>query len=288
MKNKHLLFLAAILAVLTSCSSSDDSATTTDANLIVKLKFDKNQVRLDNLGKPSVVAQGNAAQTPAINEMSAHYLELAPTANTLLGEGAVVYKGEETTIGGEKAIDFSKEIFVKDGEMFLKIPLKDIKKGNYEWLRISASYQNGKVKMLYNGADYDATLTSFLGYNTYIDNYTINGKKVTVQANKPQGYWGFEVLGNVQDGQAPKGAITVPNPLFQTSPIPQGSCVLTGKFDKPLSIVGNESKDVTITISFSINNSFEWNEVNKDGKYEPTAGEVPVDMGLRGLLLSVN
>jgi hypothetical protein len=32
-------------------------------------------------------------------------------------------------------------------------------------------------------------------------------------------------------------------------------------------------------ISFSIN-SFEWNEVNKDGKYEPTAGEIPVNMGV--------
>lgn len=286
MKRKLFLQLVVMATILASCSSSDE--TTSNANLIVKFKFDKNQVRLDNLGKPSSIGQGNAAQTPTINEMSAHYLELAPNANTLLGQGTIVYKGEETTKGGDNAIDFSKEIFVKDGETFLKIPLKDIKNGNYEWLRISVAYQNGKVKMLYNGTENDATLTSFLGYNTYIDNYIINGKKVTVQANKLQGYWGFEALGNVVQGQAPKGATTVPNPLFQSSPIPQGSCVLTGKFDKALAITGNESKDITVTISFSINNSFEWNEVNKDGKYEPTAGEVPVDMGLRGLLLSVN
>jgi len=168
---------------------------------------------------------------------------------------------------------------VKDEEMFLKIPLKDIKKGNYEWLRISASYQNGKVKALYNDAEYDAILTSFLGYNTYIDNYTINGKNVVIKANKLQCYWGFEALWTVIDGQAPAGAITVPNPIYQTSPIPEGSCVLTSKFDKALAITVNETKDVTITISFSINNSFEWNEVNVDGKYEPAAGEIPVDMG---------
>ncbi|WP_163399661.1 hypothetical protein [Flavobacterium fluviatile] len=288
MKKINLLLFASFLLALTSCSSSDDATAETNANLIVKLKFDENQVRLDNLVNPSVIAQGNAAQTPVMNEMSAHYLELSPTANTLIGQGEVIYKGEETTKGGEKAIDFSKEIFVKDGEMFLKIPLKDIKKGNYEWLRISASYQNGKVKALYNGAEYDATLTSFLGYNTYIDNYTINGKNVVIKANKLQGYWGFEALGTVIDGQAPAGAITVPNPIYQTSPIPEGSCVLTGKFDKALAITGNETKDVTITISFSINNSFEWNEVNVDGKYEPTAGEIPVDMGLRGLKLAVD
>jgi hypothetical protein len=288
MKKYKLLFVVVMSVIFNSCSSSEDTTVNTEANLIVKLKFDKNQVRLDNLGRPSVVAQGNAAQTPIMSEMSAHYLELAPTANTLLGQGEVIYKGEETTKGGEKAIDFSKEIIVKDGEMFLKIPLKNIKKGNYEWLRISASYQNGKVKALYNGVDYDATLISFLGYNTYVDNYTINGKKIVVQSNKLQGFWGFEALGNVVQGQAAAGAITVPNPIFQTSPIPQGSCVLTGKFEKPFSIVGNEPKDVTVTISFSINNSFEWNEVNKDGKYEPTAGEIPVNMGLRGLILSYN
>jgi len=36
----------------------------------------------------------------------------------------------------------------------------------------------------------------------------------------------------------------------------------------------------------SINKSIEWTEVVVDGKYEPSAGENVVDMGLRGLIPS--
>ena len=85
-------------------------------------------------------------------------------------------------------------------------------------------------------------------------------------------------------GQAPEGATTVPNPLFSTSPIPQGSCVVTGKFSNNMIITGNEESDVVVELSLSINHSFEWTEVTSDGKYEPSIGEQVVDMGLRGLI----
>jgi hypothetical protein len=39
-----------------------------------------------------------------------------------------------------------------------------------------------------------------------------------------------------------------------------------------------------VTLSLSINNSFEWQEITTDGKYEPSIGESVVDMGLRGLV----
>jgi hypothetical protein len=99
---------------------------------------------------------------------------------------------------------------------------------------------------------------------------------------------GFEALGFTSQGQAPEGVTTVPNPLFDSSPIPQGSCVVTGQFENGLTIIGNEANDVIVTLSFSINNSFEWTEVNADGKYEPAAGEQVVDMGLRGVIPSVS
>jgi hypothetical protein len=62
--------------------------------------------------------------------------------------------------------------------------------------------------------------------------------------------------------------------------------VVTGKFENNLTLVGNETSDVVVTLSLSINNSFEWTEVNNDGKYEPSAGENVVDMGLRGMIPS--
>ena len=84
--------------------------------------------------------------------------------------------------------------------------------------------------------------------------------------------------------QAPANATTVPNPLAATSPIPAGSCVVTGQFTTPLTITGTETNNVVVTLSLSINQSFEWHEVTADGKYEPANGENVVDMGLRGLI----
>jgi hypothetical protein len=62
--------------------------------------------------------------------------------------------------------------------------------------------------------------------------------------------------------------------------------VVTGKFENNLTLVGNETSDVVVTLSLSINNSFEWTEVISDGKYEPSIGENVVDMGLRGMIPS--
>ncbi|MCF8713684.1 hypothetical protein JM658_02500 [Joostella atrarenae] len=284
---KKLALLLSTTLLLISCADDDiDDTRVTKNNLIVKIKFDENQERLDNLGKPSTIAEGNAAQTPTLNAFSAHYLELAPTATTLLGEGTIIYQGEETTKGGDKAIDFSKATLIKNDETFIEIPISEVKTGTYEWVRISASYQNGTIKLLNEGQEYDATIAGFIGYNQYIESFDINGNTIEVNDNKLQGFWAFEAEGYTLTGQAPEGAVTVPNPIFETSPIPQGSCVLTGKFENSFQITGEETEDIVVTLSFSINNSFEWTEVNNDGKYEPAAGENLIDMGLRGLKVS--
>jgi len=93
------------------------------------------------------------------------------------------------------------------------------------------------------------------------------------------------------DGQPPAGATTVVNPLSGTSPIPAGSCLVTGEFFNtagsslaPLVITGSETSDIVITVSLSTNKSFEWKKVNGDGYYQPDAGEFPVDMGIRGMI----
>jgi hypothetical protein len=149
---------------------------------------------------------------------------------------------------------------------------------------VSLAYQEGKIDLLVSGTDVQGTLASFVGYNNYITNFSLNGSTIEVNANRLQGFWAFEVLGFTSQGQAPEGATTVPNPLFDSSPIPQGSCVVTGQFENGLTISGNETNDIVVTLSFSINNSFEWTEVNLDGKFELGANEQVVDMGLRGLI----
>jgi len=276
------VILVAFTLIFVSCSEDKDDNP--QPNLIIKLKFDPSQERLNNLGQPSSVPNGNAAQSPNVNRMSANYIEFAPTATTLLGQGEIIFKGPETTAGGSNAIDFQNAIFASDNETFLTIPLSEVSSGNYQWVRVSLAYQEGSINLLVSGTDITGTLGSFVGYNTYITSFSLNGSNIDVNANRLQGFWAFEAAGFTSQGQAPEGATTVPNPLFDSSPIPQGSCVVTGQFENGLIISDDETEDIVVTLSFSINNSFEWTEVNADGKFEPAAGEEVVDMGLRGLI----
>ena len=283
---KLVVLFTLVLGAFTffSCEDSDDKAE--EPYLIVKFQFDPNQVRLNNLGQPATIPSGHAAQSPDFSKISAHYFELAPTAYTQLTEGAVLYHADETTAGGAVAIDFSKAVVVGEGEAFLRIPLSQVAQGNYEYVRVSLAYQEYTISVRNAGTDYLGKLASFVGYNSYITTHSIGNNSFPVNANRLQGYWAFALndFPYATSGQAPAGATTVPNPIAATSPIPSGSCVVTGKFAQNLIINGNETRDVVITLSLSSNNSFEWQEVTSDGKYEPSIGENVVDMGLRGLI----
>ena len=271
-----------------SCSDKDDDQVIAeDPQLIIKFKFDPAQVRLNGAGQPSTIPAGNAAQSPIFNSISAHYLEFTPNALTQVGQGAVLYTGPSTALGGANAIDFSQAKIVGEGEAFLSIPLKNVPHGSYEYVRVSLSYQNYNVNVLASGVNYVGTLASFVGYNNYITTHSVAGNPFVVNDDKLQGYWAFVIpsVGYSTSGQS-TGVTTVPNPISSTSPIPAGSCLVTGKFANNFVVTGNETKNIEVQLSLSINNSFEWQEVNIDGKYEPAAGENVVDMGLRGLIPS--
>jgi hypothetical protein len=284
MKNSFWSILAiSTLLLIASCKKKDDS-NTNEPKLIIKIVTDSTQVRLGNLGNPSTIASGNAGQHPLFNGIAAHYLELAPNANTALGAGAILYHAAETAIGGSNAIDFSKAIIKNSGETYLEIPLKDIPAGSYDWVRLSVSYQNYDVKFYYAGMPYTGTIARFVGFNSFISSFKVKNQTVNVNANKLQGFWAFESIAGVQTGQG--ATTTVPNPLFATSPIPAGSCVVTGQFANSLVITGNETSNITLKMSLSTNKSFEWTDVNGNGKWDVDAGsgENVVDMGLRGLI----
>jgi len=283
---KFVVLFSLIVGAFAFFSSEDSDDVSEEPHLIVKFQFDPNQVRLNNLGQPATIPSGHAAQSPDFRKISAHYFELAPTAYTQLTEGTVLYHADETTQGGSVAIDFSKAVVVGEGEAFLRIPLSQVAQGNYEYVRVSLAYQEYTISVRNAGTDYLGKLASFVGYNSYITTHSIGNNSFPVNANRLQGYWAFALndFPYATSGQAPAGATTVPNPIAATSPIPSGSCVVTGKFAQNLIINGNETRDVVITLSLSSNNSFEWQEVTSDGKYEPSIGENVVDMGLRGLI----
>lgn len=279
------IFFAICIFSIAGISCKKKSVDAIQVNFI--FKFDSTQERLNNLGVPAGVAPGNKAQSPVFNGMSAHYLELTPDEFTALGSGDVLYKAPETSTGGDNAIDFSKENLTGEGQTFLSVPLKDIKPGTYNWLRVSLAYQNYNVQVNASGLSFNATVASFIGFRTYIQNFKVKDSVVNVNANKDQGYWAFEAStsghGFVQTGQAPPGPTTVPNPLFASSQIPAGSCVVTGKFATPLIISGNETSNITVIISLSTNKSFEWKDMDGNNTYDPLNGDKVVDMGIRGL-----
>lgn len=276
--------------------------------LIFKYKMDSTQARLDNFGNPSTVPSGHGAQSPVFHIMGAHYIELAQNAYTALGGGAVLYKTATTTAGGAEAIDFTREAKGNTGDVIYAVELDSVAPGNYQYLRVSLAYQNYDVSfrvdttLVYGSynvpihQDFPCTIASFVGYNTYLGNYTINTQSIAVNANKLQGYWGAEEKIDLpaysysqtftQTGQA--ASTTVVNPLFATSPIPAGSCVVTAAFGTGgLTITGSETQDIIVTVGLSTNKSFEWEDLNGNGKWDPLSGENVVDMGIRGMVPAV-
>lgn len=286
------------VTLVVSAGSSSDSfeypveiEVLKEFKLIFKFKLDPAQTRLNNLGQPASLPANHAGQSPRFNGISANYVELTQNMFTKVGDGERVFLNEQTTAGGDTAIVFDKETIVKDGEIFLSVPLKDVTPGTYEYLRVSLAYQNYDVDFTASGINFSGTIASFVGYNTYINSYKVKDSTVTVNGNRLQGYWAFETHNSpvpvpVRSGQAP--GTTVVNPLFATSPIPAGSCLVTGGFASPFMITGNETSDIVITVSVSINNSFEWVDGNSNGIWEPLDGENVVDMGLRGLIPMVD
>ena len=281
------VMIIVIVFIFSSCKKTD-STDTVKVNLI--FKFDSTQVRLNSFGNPVTLPAGHGGQSPRFNSMSAHYAELTPSAITPLGNGAVLYRAAEVSTGGANAIDFSKASFAGNNKTFLSVPLSSVTAGTYNYLRVSLAYQNYNVYVFVPGQTIDATLASFIGFNTYIGSYKIKDSTVIVNANKLQGYWGFEAsvpgFGLVRTGQAAPGATTVPNPLFATSAVPPGSCVVTGSFASPLVITGNETSDINIEVSLSTNKSFEWTETDGNNQYNPLPpnNEQVIDMGIRGMI----
>ena len=305
----RLFSLLAGATLLFSACEKTPIEPSSASQLIFKLQLDPTQERLNALAQPDPVPSGNAGQNPDFNQFSAHKIELVPSMFTPVNDGAIVYHGEETSTGGSNAVDFAKAILSENGETMVSIPIKDIAAGTYQHIRVSVSYQNYDIRFninnipLGNGQTTDlrqqkGTVASFLGFNNYLTAVQPRTMTQSVNANKLQGYWAFETdldapyssFNNIYVGEA--AATTVVNPLSASTPTPPGSCLVTGSFDNNgLVITGDETEDIVVNLSFSTNQSFEWNDDNGNGELDIDLSnntlERIVDMGLRGLKPSV-
>lgn len=298
---KYLLTGTLLCLLTISCTKEKNS---TEPKLIFRFRFDSTQVRLDSNGQPASVPNGRAAQSPIVNNMSVHSIELSPNASTPLMRGAVIYTGEETTEGGDTAINFIRSVLSGNYEVFYALSLKEIPAGDYEYLRLSVAYQNYTLHLHIDSTindsvtvkdDFFGTIASFIGYKTYITSYSIRNEFITLDSNMLQGYWGLEVPISSDGfnetitltGQAPAGTTTVVNPIHATSPLPIGSSAITAAFGpQKLTITGNETDNIIVEVILSTNKSFEWQEITPDGKWEPLKEPV-LDMGLRGMVLTI-
>ena len=303
MKNIELksIYLFCFLFIFCSCNKKDEPM------LNITFIMDPTAARLNNFGDSVTIPTGNAGQNPDFETLGLHFIGLYPNKFTSYEGGETVFLSPTTEEGGIAAIDFDEELFLTEAENTYSIALSELESGTYEYFRASIGFQ--KYNIVYNlgGAssrpdwpsgisddiDVNGTLASFLGYNTYIRNYTLQNQTVNVNTNQAQGYFGLESNGDVAgypftdltEGNAPQ--TTVPNPIDATSPIPAGSCVVTGKFPVALIISDDPSDDINIQVVISINKSFEWQDDNNNNKYEPLLGEQVVDMGTRGVFPTV-
>ena len=177
MKIRFILFVTMITMITASCDRCKDDPAPAEPKLIIKITTDPSQERLNNLGQPSVIPAGHAAQSPVCKKISAHYLEFTPDMYTALGAGEVVYHAPETTAGGANAIDFSKAKVVAPGEVFFEMPLKDFSPGTYEWVRASLLYQNGDVQFTASGLDLVVIHSNALGVNGVVRDISIETNK---------------------------------------------------------------------------------------------------------------
>jgi len=152
--NKLILGVLSVM-LITACKK-DDPVDPEENPLKLKfsLEFDETLPRLGNFGETVEVPPGNPAQSPEMKEMSIHYIELAASALTPLTDGAIVYKGAETNLGGDDADDFDQVPTAGHGETIVSVDLSTLPPGTYKWVRASLTYQRYEIDYRYNNPPY--------------------------------------------------------------------------------------------------------------------------------------
>lgn len=225
---KIILIISVVTTfIFSSCDKDIKHFSTVDFKSI----FDETQVRLDKDGNPVTLPAGNAAQSPRINELSIHYLELSQDEFTPYKKGAQLYKSAETIDGGAVAIDFDSAIIVSENEISFTVNINRIANDNYNYVRASVSYLNYDIDLILRNipsvgdVETTGTVASFIGYNTYIRTLQIMQLSTDINANKSQGFWAFEThltapyesYNSTYSGQS-IGITTCVNPIAATSP----------------------------------------------------------------------
>ncbi|MCX6208781.1 MAG: hypothetical protein NTZ59_04600 [Bacteroidetes bacterium] len=251
----RLACIALLALVFASCTKG-----TNERYLILKIKFDPTEERLDDSGLVVTnFPSGVGKLTPKYNSIAAQYIELSSDSTTPYGAGTPLFplfkSISHTDTSGHIAVDYGSLEMVGDGEAVLSIPLSSVKPGTYQFLRFSIAAQNFDIpykldttisNFIYNGINYpggyfsglyNATIATFSSDSTYFkDGYSIkyylnNNVK---DAIKRQGYWGFETNIGTNSIYYPAAVTTATqqeassvNVLYRKSPTPSSFSVFT-------------------------------------------------------------
>ncbi len=265
--------------------------------LVLRLKFDSTQIRLNDLGQVSTPALGIGAQSPLVRGMSINYIELMPNSASIPGAGVVLYKAGETSCGGSKAWNFCKGLVIKENEVFISVALSSIPAGSYPWIRISIAYQELLVQAnSISTGKAPATIAAYSADLTYLAKTKIQNTVLTPTlggtGNKNRGYWlCHQAVFNGAyrlEGQAPHTTVVnantqdvnTTNQSFVYAQFVNSNTMNT----EALVIGNNENNDREVVLSFSTKGSFEWTEITNDGLFQPEIGETIQDFGCRGLI----
>lgn len=298
---RKITFLFAVPLCFTLCSSCHkDVKDFTYLNF--SIAFDPMQDRLDNQGNPAPLAAGHGAQSPDMENVRIQYIEFVPDANTAYKDGEQLFKANQYNFGGTYAIYFDSTLDAVPGGRFYSLNLKRLPAGTYRYVRVHVSWQHCMVQYDLNNvpgtgtlSDLSGDLACTLGDASYYGMFAVGDSSLPVNAVLYPGVWKLSAvlpdpsMSRIIGGQCPPGNITEVNPLYASSPVPPQTNIVTAAFDDPLVLADDETRNLNVTLTLSVNQSIEWDDSNGNGAwdvdYTGSSTEPLVDVGIRGMTL---
>jgi len=275
-KSYIIVFLFFVFLIIACVKENDQQGMPLPklSQLKMILKFDSTQVRLDNYGNIAIIPTGHEAQSPLSYSVSIKQIELLRDSSADYYAGAnYFYNSSATQQLAHEGIAFDEYISSHDAP------------GTFKWIRVYFGLQNFRIRCKVNGNVVEGSLLSFLKPVNNENEYLINDSTIINDSTMNKGQWFLELDGGISPilaGQVqPESAISQPNSLHYSWPAPSDLYVVTCPINPILSI-GRPYYD-TVTLSISINKSFEWVEHSDPDYFEPLNGDTIVDFGIRGV-----
>lgn len=268
-------------------------SSSTGNPLIFRFRTDSTLPRLNAAGALSPLAPGNGGQSPLAFSLAAEYIELMPEANTLPGQGVLLYAAPQSSCGGSAATNYCKLRLVQDSAVLCAVDLHAIPPGTYKWIRVAVASAAYTIRSRTNSTgNILGDFSAFYAEQCYLTKIRMSNTVLTpslgASGNKSRGYYVFgqNVFGQYLafDAYAPSTTVVNGNTAQADTRFMYAEFTnASGTAANPLQISGTENSKHEIELIFGSKACFEWKEVTKDGIFQPEIGEFVLDFGFRNL-----